>query len=144
MQKNRPPKPALAEFPWVIPMELRFADTDKLGHVNNGAFGSLMESSRSMLLMREGLRPGADAYFVLARFEIDYFDELHWPGTIETALRIARIGTSSIVMTQALFRDGACAALAQSTIVLVDRAGRCATPVTDAMRAVLKEFAGGA
>ena len=66
---------------------------------------------------------------VLARIEIDFLKELHWPGTIEIGTAIAEIRRSSYVFSQAIFSEGDCAARARSTMVLIDRATRKARPL---------------
>jgi acyl-CoA thioester hydrolase len=66
----------------------------------------------------------ADATFVLARIEIDFLRELHFPGDIDIGTSVAEIGTRSFTFTQAIFRDGACAATGRATMVLIDRATR--------------------
>ena len=66
---------------------------------------------------------------VLARIEIDFLKELRWPGTVEIGTGIAEIGRSSYVFSQAIFNEGACAARARSTMVLIDRATRKARPL---------------
>lgn len=137
--------PPLSSYPWQSSHDLRFGDTDKIGHVNNGAFGSLMESNRSLLFSRireesQSEAERAETTTVIARFEIDYLKELHWPGTVIAACGIERIGGASFVLRQALFSDGACAALARSTVVIMDRATRRARPVPDRMRAAFQRW----
>jgi acyl-CoA thioester hydrolase len=66
---------------------------------------------------------------VLARIEIDFLKELHWPGTVEIGTAIAEIRRSSYVFAQAIFNEGACAARARSTMVLIDRATRKSRPL---------------
>src|SRR5438874_1899835 len=57
---------------------------------------------------------------VLARLDINFLKELHWPGTVEIGTATAEIGRSSYTFMQAIFHDGVCAATARATMVLID------------------------
>ncbi|MGO7048439.1 MULTISPECIES: acyl-CoA thioesterase [Rhizobium] len=110
----------LSAYPWKTQHDLRFGDMDANGHVNNGAFNALVESSRSLLLESDEVKQWGPYRFVLARFEIDYLGELTWPHPVRAGLAIVRIGKSSIAMRQSLFSEAGCAAIALSTIVATD------------------------
>ena len=66
---------------------------------------------------------------VLARLEIDFRRELHWPGTIEIGSAVAETGRSSYTFLQAVFQEGECAAIGRATMVLIDRATRRSRPL---------------
>ena len=80
---------------------------------------------------------------MLARLEIDFLKELHWPGTVEVGTAVAEIGNSSYVFTQAVFHDGACAATGRATLVLIDRATRRARPLPPELVQQLKRWSTG-
>lgn len=134
--------PLLETYPWVTTHDLRYVDADMNGHVNNGLFGSLMETNRCLMFM-EMRKAQSDAdnarmLTVIARFEIDYLKELNFPGPQVTAASgVEKVGGASFVLRQSLFSNGICAALARSTIVMMDAETRKATPITDALRAEL-------
>ena len=123
---------------------LRYADTDRQGHVNNAVFATLFESGRVAFLF-DPERPvaPAGAQFVLARIAIDFRRELLWPGRVEIGTGVARIGGSSVALAQAIWRDGALAAEAESVVVLMDDATRRPVPLPDETRAALAPFAMG-
>src|SRR5262249_42974650 len=115
--------------------KLRFADTDLLGHVNNAAFATFCETGRVMFLYdpeREIKPPGTD--FVIARLVLDFRRELHYPGLVEIGTRVLRVGGSSFVMGQGLFKDGNCVATSWSTCVLIERATRKSVRLPDELR----------
>jgi acyl-CoA thioester hydrolase len=126
----RPPLPRIEDFPIRVPETVRFADMDRQGHVNNAVYPTYFESGRVGAIYdpHEGLQVEG-CTTVLAHIEIDFLKELNWPGTIEIGTAIATIGRSSYVFTQAIFHEGACAARARSTMVLIDRATRKARPL---------------
>ena len=81
-----------------------------------------------------------NAQFVIARLEIDFLGEMHWPGNVVIGSRCDHVGRSSLLMTQALFVDGRCAANARSTVVLMDRATRRAAPLPPETAVALRGF----
>lgn len=119
-----------ADFPHRIVETLRFADTDRNGHITSSVFAICCQSGRLALLSdpARGVTPPA-SQFVLARLVLDYRREMHWPGSVEIATRVEHIGRSSIILAQALFQDDRCAATAQSVAVLMDAASRRSLPI---------------
>ena len=62
--------------------------------------------------------------------DIHFRAELHWPGTIEMGLGVAKFGRTSVTFDQVVFSNGRCVASAQSVTVLIDRMTRKPTPLT--------------
>ena len=115
---------------------LRYADTDRQGHVNNAVFATFAESGRVPILY-DPARPLAPegASFVLARLVVDYLSELRWPGEVAIGTSVLRIGRSSVTFGQGMFNDGRCVATAETVIVLMDETTRRSRPFTDRIRA---------
>ncbi|MGC0053802.1 acyl-CoA thioesterase [Brucella pituitosa] len=130
----------LTAYPWKTQHDLRFGDIDANGHINNGAFNALVESSRSLLLESDKVKQWGPYRFVLARFEIDYLSELTWPHPVRAGLAIVRIGKSSITMRQSLFSEAGCAAIALSTIVATDPMTGKPSGMVDGLRDVLCQW----
>jgi acyl-CoA thioester hydrolase len=130
--KPRRVLPALGDSPGRSRDIIRFGDLDPQGHVNNTVFATFFETGRVVLLRASGTPlnpPGATS--VLARLDISFLKELHWPGEVEIGTGIAAIGRSSYTFAQAVFNDGACAATARATMVMIDAATRKARPLPD-------------
>ena len=123
--------------------KIRFSDTDMIGHVNNVAFAALLESGRTAYAHAKLFphMPG-ELVGVMARIEIDYRRELHWPGAVDVASRVAGIGRSSYVIAQGIFRDETCITTGRTTIVMIDRQTRKSAPMPEAYRQVLAALAG--
>jgi acyl-CoA thioester hydrolase len=122
--------PHAQDFPYRILETLRFADTDRNGHITSSVFAICCQSGRLGLLSdpaRELTPPSSQ--FVLARLVLDYRREMHWPGAVEIGTRIERIGRSSLTLAQALFQNDCCVATAQSIAVLMDVTSRRACPI---------------
>ena len=68
-------------FPLWTRETLRFADTDRLGHVNNAVFATFCESGRVAFFYDPAallVPPGCAV--VIARLVLDFRAEMHWPG----------------------------------------------------------------
>jgi acyl-CoA thioester hydrolase len=122
--------PTLEQFPGRTADVIRFGDLDPQGHVNNTVFATFFETGRVMLLREPGNAlspPGTTS--VLARLDINFLKELHWPGSVEIGTGIAEIGRSSFTFLQAIFHEGACAATGRATMVMIDAATRRSRPL---------------
>jgi len=132
-------KPKPADYPRRTHDKLRYADTDRQGHVNNAVFATFFETGRVEFLYDPAAPLHApDGAFVIARVAIDFVDEIRWPGTVEICTRVASVGRSSIRLDQALFQDGRHVASAESVIVHVDTGDRKSRPLPPATVAALE------
>jgi acyl-CoA thioester hydrolase len=111
----------LGEFPFHASDKIRYADTDRQGHVNNAVFATLLETGRVELLY-DLAEPGSS--FVIAQLALEFRAEIHWPGTVSIGTRVGSVGSSSIKLVQGLFQDDRCVATAETVIVLIDDATR--------------------
>ena len=131
----------LADFPSRTHDKLRYADTDRQGHVNNAVFATFLETGRVEILYsdeRPVLAEGAS--FVIASLHLDFLAELRWPGRVDIGTGILNIGNSSLKLLQNLFQDGRCAASAETVIVQVDETSGKSRPLSDKARASLSEW----
>jgi acyl-CoA thioester hydrolase len=124
---------------------VRFADTDAIGHVNTVSFAAYLETGRTTFaracglpvgLQRGGLQPGGQ-HIVLARVEIDYRAEVHWPAGLDLGSAVVRLGRSSITLIQGVFIGERCVATGREVLVLVDTASGRPTPLPESVRARL-------
>ena len=124
-------KPNLADYPRRAHDKLRYADTDRQGHVNNAVFLTFLETGRVELFFDECepiAEPGCN--FVIVRLALDFVGEILWPGTVEIGTRVAWVGRSSITIEQGVFQNDRCVAIAQSVIVLTDQTTRRSRPLS--------------
>src|SRR6478609_3636335 len=133
--------PELSQFLGRTHDTIRFGDLDPQGHVNNTVFATFFETGRVAFLREpgNGLSPSGTTS-VLARLDINFLKELHWPGEVEIGTGIAEIGRSSYTFLQAIFHEGACAATGRATMVMIDRATRKAHPLPDSVIARLQSL----
>jgi acyl-CoA thioester hydrolase len=125
-------EPLLDNYPYRLTDNVRFADLDPNGHVNNAVYATYFETGRVTLVKdrRSGLWPDGLAW-MLVRLDIHFRAELRWPGSIELGLGVARLGRTSTIFEQVVFSEGRCVASAQSVTVLIDERNRKPTPLTD-------------
>jgi acyl-CoA thioester hydrolase len=131
----RPPSaPLLDNYPYRLTDNVRFADLDPNGHVNNAVYATYFETGRVTLVKDRsfGLMPERLAW-ILVRLDIHFRAELHWPGSIELGLGVTKLGRTSTTFEQVVFSGGKCVASAQSVTVLIDDRTRKPTPLTDAI-----------
>ncbi len=118
----------LDDYPIRTSEKLRFADTDRNGHITNSVFAVCCQNARMELLCDPRRVPiPPDTQFVVARLVLEFHTEMHWPGIVEIGTRIDRIGRSSVMLNQALFVGDACVATSESLVVLIDATTRRST-----------------
>jgi len=137
---SAPTDPARYHF-WVDE-EVRFADLDVQGHVNNNAFGVFFEHGRVELLRHlGGFGQGVPWMIALARSVIDYRAELHYPAAIRIGLGVLRMGTSSLTIGAAVFKGEQCVSTQEAVCVLIGADTRRPIPIPDDLRAALAAHA---
>jgi acyl-CoA thioester hydrolase len=122
--------PPLDAYPSRTSADIRYADMDRQGHVNNAVFATFSEIGRVAFLYDPGnpLAPEG-ATFVIARLAIDFHAELFWPGVVEIGTGVVRTGRSSFTLAQGLFSAGGRVASVEAVIVLFDTASRSPRPL---------------
>ena len=94
-------------------IQVRFGDTDALGHVNNAVFATYAETARIEFFRAEaGLysQPGETGGFILARLAMDFRSQVRLGQKVEVATRLTRLGNTSLTVTQQVLADGVVAA----------------------------------
>ena len=131
----------LSQYPSHTFEKLRYADTDRQGHINNSIFSVLCESGRvNFLYDAEKPLSVNGTEFVIAEITIRFIKELNWSSHVDIGTGVSRIGRSSFGLTQALFFNGDCVATADSVIVLMDEETRRSTQLPNTTRAALEEL----
>ena len=123
--------PRLEDYPYRLTDNVRFADLDPNGHVNNAVYATYFETGRVTLVKERsnGLMPNGLTW-IMVRLDIHFRAELRWPGTIEMGLGVSKFGRTSVTFDQVVFSEGRCVASAQAVTVLIEEATRRPTPLT--------------
>ena len=105
-----------ARYPWREEMPTRFSDLDTYGHLNNVAVANLYEEGRIRFSVQ--VRPvWGEGRVVVGRVAIDYLGEGRYPAPVTLCTGVLTVGGASYVYGQALFQNGACIGLAETTLV---------------------------
>lgn len=134
----------LARYKHWITDQVRFSDLDPLGHVNNNAIGTYFENARAFFFQEITPQwPLGDRIFILGRIAIDFRCELHMPANLHIGTGVVRIGRTSMVLANALFRGDTGLAACESVSVLIDAKTRKPMEIAEDLRARLREYATG-
>ena len=134
-------KLALEDFPFQTFDKVRYADTDRQGHVNNAVFSTFMETGRvEFLYDPQNPLVAEGASFVIANLTLNFLSEIHWPGRVDIGTGVVKIGRSSVTLLQGLFQDGRRVATAETVVVQVDEQTRRSYPLSATARASLARY----
>lgn len=118
-------------------VQMRFADTDALGHVNNGSFVVYAENGRLAFLRDLGCDVQS---LILAHLAIDFRRQVAFGQAIVVDSWVEKIGTTSVTMCQSVRADGEVAAEVRSVVVCFDYATQRPTPWTAGVREALGAY----
>lgn len=122
-------------------VEIRWADLDPLGHVNQSAYLTFAEEAiDDWFRERLGLAPGHGWDYATVRTAIEYRSELRLTDVAAVgAVSLVRLGGSSMTLRCELRAesDGRVAAEVETVAVAFDREARRSRQLTDAERAAL-------
>ena len=139
--KRNNPIPLRSAFSRWVSEQVRFSDTDMLGHVNNASFAVYCETGRTQCILRHVMGDDTKGLvFVMARLTIDFTSEVHWPAQIDIGTAVLSIGRTSFQVGQGLFVGDQCVAIAEASVVLIDAATRKPCVIPDVMRTRMNEL----
>ncbi|MEB3791706.1 thioesterase family protein [Acinetobacter sp. IK40] len=128
-------------YPLITTDKLRYADTDRQGHINNALFSTFLETGRVEILYNPRIiELSNDAEFVIAHLSIQFMNEILWPGSIETGTSIKKIGTSSIIFEQGIYQRQKQCASAETVIVQISKTTRQPLPLDNKKIDELKKY----
>ena len=137
--------PTRDAFPHVAPITTRWKDNDVYGHVNNVEYYSYFDTVINAWLIREGGLDihGGDVIGLCAESRCRFLAPLEFPGQIDAALRVGKLGTSSVRYELALFAEGSDEPAADGWFVhvFVGRGDRRPVAIPDQLRAALERLA---
>ena len=126
-----------SKFPFTITVDVRFADMDSMGHVNNAVYLTYFEAARMAYWMHVmGRRDLKGMDMILARAEVDFRSPLVAPESVEVGVRCASIGRTSFVLEQDMHerKTGRLVAEARKILVHYDYNTLRPVPIGEDMR----------
>lgn len=136
---DRPKPLGRTAYRWFFETQMRWADTDVYGHMNNVRHHEYFDTALGMALITHGALTDApdEPIGLVARNEADYFAEIVFPARIAVGVRVERIGRTSLTWGFGLFADEAATTAARGRFVhvYVSRKNRRPAPLSEALLA---------
>jgi acyl-CoA thioester hydrolase len=129
-----------SRFRFTRTMDVRFADMDSMGHVNNAVYLTYFEAARMAYWMHVmGRSDLKEMNMILARAEVDFRSPLVAPESIEVGVGCASIGRTSFVLEQDMHerKTGRLVAEARKVLVHYDYKALRSVPITAEMRRMI-------
>lgn len=127
-RETRPEPPVRAAYRALRPITTRWADNDVYGHVNNVEYYAFFDTVVNGHLIERGVLDihGGEVIGLVVETACRYFAPIAFPEPVEGALRVDRLGRSSVTYGVAIFHAGEdrAAAAGHFVHVYVDRATR--------------------
>src|SRR3954470_15227804 len=120
-------------------IQMRFGDTDALGHINNASFATYAELGRLDFLSKLG---GSVRSLILASLYIDFRRQVNLGDHLYVASSVSKLGRTSVTLEQAIYANDEKAADVKSVVVHFDYATNKPKELSEAIRAVLAQYVG--
>jgi acyl-CoA thioester hydrolase len=125
----------------------RWMDNDVYGHVNNVVYYSYFDTVVNQYLIEQGALDivHSPVFGLVVKTSCEYFAPIIFPDLVNTGLRVAKLGNSSVRYEIGIFRNDEDLASAQGYFihVYVDRATRRPTPLPADLHAALEKILAG-
>lgn len=129
-------RPPLDAYPFVTVHPIRYGDLDPNNHVNNAVIATYLEIGRTEFFARENIRLTTEGRGIsLVHLEIYYHREILYPGFVQIATGIVKVGGASLAFDQAVFVNGERHVSASTTTAQVDLSLKRSTPWNETQRA---------
>ncbi|KAF5507796.1 hypothetical protein CGCA056_v012860 [Colletotrichum aenigma] len=96
------------DYRYILDYRTRWADNDMYQHMNNSIYNFLYDSVVNTYLIEHcGLSPsGSEQHGLVVHSQSDYFAPISFPAVAEVALRVNKLGKSSVTYEIAVFEKG--------------------------------------
>jgi acyl-CoA thioester hydrolase len=148
------PRDLAGDFAFRRDVEVRFADTDAMGHVNNAVYLTYCEIARAAYYEAVTGRPlslgahWAEEGMIIAELRMTYRAPAFYGETLAVETRVTRIGRSSFTMEHrisapdSLYGSRRLVAVADSVLVTYDYAAERPIPLPPELVAGIESFEG--
>ena len=136
----------IANYKHSTPIQIRFVDIDKMGHVNNATILSYFEIARTNFF--DDVIGQQDNWFerglIIANTNIDYLQPVYLRDDVKALVRIAKVGTKSFdvehVLVRTLNGKETICAIANSILVCMDYSKNITIEVPTEWKEKIKTF----
>jgi acyl-CoA thioester hydrolase len=132
----------LEHFAHRIQLQVRWADMDAMGHVNNAKFLTYAESSR--IAYFDDLHAAAAGLWsrdsaILAHISADFIEQLAYPAALEIGTRAAKLGRTSLQLQTGIFCGGRAAGAVKAVMVWFDYTHQKPVPIPEVARNLIRQ-----
>jgi acyl-CoA thioester hydrolase len=118
-------------------IQVRFNDTDALGHVSNIAFALYIEQARVEFFRSLGMGRIA---LILAHLSQDFRKQIKFGDQVYVETKVGKLGNTSVTLDQTIMASNELAAEAKSVVVLFDYEAQKPKPIADDLRQKLSDY----
>jgi len=136
----------MSSYRFIVPLEVRYADLDPQGHVNNARHLTFFEQARIQYLINLGLFATGQSYMdmglIIAEARVTYLAPVYFGQDVRVGTRTTRLGDKSLTVEHTLFDGATGVELATASIVLVayDYRAEKSMPLPDEWRKQIAAF----
>ena len=140
--------PAMTDYNFFHPTEVRYGDLDPQGHVNNAKYLTYFEQARVYHFMKIGLFSKDQSFMeigvIVADIHIRYKAPTHYGDNIKTGARVTKIGNKSMTVEQCVMNADTGHVMASGEVILVtfDYKTQKTISVPDDWKKKISEFEG--
>lgn len=140
--------PQKGRFRCATTIEVRWRDTDPMGHVNNAVYFTYFEVGRVAYMRAIGERfagpPAKDFRFILVSAACEYLAPVGYGRKVTIAVRVSRMGTKSFDIEYRLTSGGKPIATGRTVQVAYDYDRGVSVPLDPAFRRRVRRYEGAA
>ena len=118
-------------------IQVRFNDTDALGHINNSSFTHYAEIARIDFLKSSGAR---ESGLILAHIELDFRKQVMFGDEVTVESQIEKLGNSSVTLVQRVLANNELACDIRSVVVNFDYKANKPQRIADEARERLEPY----
>ncbi len=144
--KNMEAKEENIVFHHRLPIQIRFSDVDRFGHVNNNAYFAYYDLGKqeylSHVLGHEVFE--YDVVPVVVSIKVDFFAPVHYGDDVSVETAVIHLGHKSFTLEQQAVRTGTNEVLCRcrTVMVCVDRKNGQSVPIPELSRTKIAQFEG--
>lgn len=127
-----------------VPVQLRFNDTDALGHVNNSVYLSFYDLGKTAYFeaVQKGKMIQKDVDIVVAHIDVDFISPVFLSDEIAVQTRVESIGNKSFSLKQRIvdLNSGQEKCICRTVMVGFDFQNNCTKPISEKWRHSIEEY----
>ena len=127
-----------------VPVQLRFNDTDALGHVNNSVYLSFYDLGKTAYFeaVQKEKMIQKDVDIVVAHIDVDFISPVFLSDEIAVQTRVESIGNKSFSLKQRIvdLNSGQEKCICRTVMVGFDFQNNCTKPISEKWRHSIEEY----